>query len=322
VGAVLVESGPDAGAVWHYGDPFREQRMLAGTAIADGPLPHFPRFAVGGPGRLAWLHAITSQDFNSLPAGERASAYILNYQGHIVHAFSGQDDGEVFQAYTQPGCQDSLLAWLRKMVFASRVTINADEAGAVATGASPTSWPTSTTAETDGAGAVAVEAGRPVGLWAYEALRIAAGRPRHQFDTDEKTLPNEVASPDGDRLGEYVRLNKGCYPGQETVARVYNLGAPPRRLTRVLLDGSADRLPGLGAEVRCNGEPVGRMGSSSIHYELGPVGLALLKRSLPTNATVEVEGIAASQEVIVDPEVGLHWRPAVSPRPAPRRPLI
>ncbi|MDR1430895.1 MAG: folate-binding protein, partial [Propionibacteriaceae bacterium] len=259
--------------------------------------------AVSGPDRLSWLHAITSQDFNSLRAGERVSAYILNHQGHIVHAFSGSDDGEVFHAHTEPGCRESLLAWLGKMIFAKRVRVGPVEADRA-------------------------DAGPPVGLWAYEALRIAQGRPRHILDTDEKTIPNEIAMPDGDRLGEFAHLKKGCYPGQETVARVYNLGAPPRRLTRLLLDGSVDRLPAVGAEVCQDGDVVGRMGSSAIHHELGPIGLALLKRSLPVAATVEAEGIAASQEVIVDPEVGLHWRPpsdvslANSGRPAPRRPLL
>jgi folate-binding Fe-S cluster repair protein YgfZ len=106
-----------------------------------------------------------------------------------------------------------------------------------------------------------------------------------------------------------VHLRKGCYPGQETVARVYNLGRPPRRLTLLHLDGSAERLPAVGTEVLHGGRVVGRMGTSERHHELGPVGLALLKRTLPADADLLVDGIAAAQEVLVDPEAGLHWRP-------------
>jgi len=144
-------------------------------------------------------------------------------------------------------------------------------------------------------------------------LRIAAGRARAFVDTDEKTIPNEGAAPEGERLGDAVHLAKGCYRGQETVARVHTLGRPPRRLTLLHLDGSEERLPAVGAEVVAGGRPVGRMGSSAIHHELGPIGLALLKRNTPVGAALAVDGVAASQEVVVDPDVGLHVRPLLRP---------
>ncbi len=147
------------------------------------------------------------------------------------------------------------------------------------------------------------------GIWAMEALRIASGTPRIFLDTDERTIPNELANPEAELLGPAVHLRKGCYPGQETVARVYNLGRPPRRLTLLHLDGSAERLPAVGAEVLADGKPVGRMGTSERHFELGPIGLALLKRTLPADAELVVDGVAAAQELLVDPESGLHWRP-------------
>ena len=75
-------------------------------------------------------------------------------------------------------------------------------------------------------------------MWAYEALRIAAGVPRIGLDTDHRTIPNEIGL-----LGVAVHLDKGCYRGQETVARVHTLGRPPRRLVRLHLDGSVDALP-------------------------------------------------------------------------------
>ena len=149
------------------------------------------------------------------------------------------------------------------------------------------------------------------GIWALEALRIAAGWPRAFLDTDERTMPNELANPDGDALGLGVHLNKGCYPGQEAVARTFNMGRPPRRLTWLHLDGSVEQLPTIGAGVvTADGEVVGRMGSSERHYEWGPVGLALLKRTIAIDLPLLVDGIAASQEVLVDPEVGRHFRAA------------
>lgn len=335
--AVLNETGPDAGVPWHYGDPLREQRRLTeGSARVD--LSHLPVFAVSGPDRLTWLHALTSQAFEGLAAGEQTSAYILDPQGHVEHAFTGVDDGDTFWAFTEPGHLDALLAWLRRMVFASRVeVVDASETHAVVGLGLPASAGV-VSADTDANGATedARDTGAPAGVgaeprlgyrivprgdlaaslgelragtWASEALRIASGQPRPFLDTDERTIPNEVASPDGDRLGAAVHLKKGCYRGQETVARVHTLGRPPRRLTLLHFDGSDERLPEVGADVLSGDKVVGRMGTSSIHHVLGPIGLALLKRTTPLDAPLIVDGLAAAQETLVDPEVGLHVRP-------------
>jgi folate-binding protein YgfZ len=144
-------------------------------------------------------------------------------------------------------------------------------------------------------------------MWAFEALRIAAHVPRLGLDTDHRTIPHEVGWIDS-----AVHLNKGCYRGQETVARVHNLGHPPRRLVFLHLDGSAERLPGHGDPVElAGGEPggergatVGFTGSAARHYELGPIGLALVKRTVPVDATLLAGGVPAAQEVIVPPDSG------------------
>jgi len=142
------------------------------------------------------------------------------------------------------------------------------------------------------------------GMWAYEARRIAAGIPRIGLDTDHRTIPNEVGL-----LGVAVHLDKGCYRGQETVARVHTLGRPPRRLVRLHLDGSADALPEPGSVLELDGRPVGLVGGTARHYELGPIGLGLVKRNVDPQLPLIVGGIAASQEALVDPEIGLHVRP-------------
>jgi folate-binding protein YgfZ len=129
--------------------------------------------------------------------------------------------------------------------------------------------------------------------------------PRIGLDTDHRAIPNEV-----DLLGVAVHLDKGCYRGQETVARVHNLGRPPRRLVRLHLDGSVDALPAAKAELLLDGRAVGFVGGSARHFELGPIALGLIKRGTPLDAPMIVDGIAAAQEPLVDPDIGLHVRPA------------
>jgi folate-binding protein YgfZ len=147
-------------------------------------------------------------------------------------------------------------------------------------------------------------AGRPLaGVWAAEALRIAAWRPRWGAETDDKTIPHEL-----DLLRTAVHLNKGCYKGQETVARVHNLGHPPRRLVFLQLDGSQHTMPAVGSEVRAGDRKVGTVTSVSQHYEMGPVALAVIKRSVAPDAALTVidgdEPYTAAQEVIVAPDAG------------------
>lgn len=136
-------------------------------------------------------------------------------------------------------------------------------------------------------------AGPRCGIWAYEALRVAARTPRLGLDTDHRTLPHEIGW-----LATAVHLEKGCYRGQETVARVHNLGRPPRRLVLVHLDGSSDELPAPGTDVEAGGRRVGFLGTAVQHFELGPIALAVVKRSVPDDAALTVAGMSAA----VDPD--------------------
>ncbi len=128
------------------------------------------------------------------------------------------------------------------------------------------------------------------GIWAFEAHRVAARQPRFGYETDHKTLPAEI-----DLLGPAVHLDKGCYRGQETVARVHNLGRPPRRLALVHLDGIVtDNLPPTGAEVVNEGRTVGFVGSAVRHHELGMIALVVLKRNVPDDADLRIGESAAA----------------------------
>jgi folate-binding protein YgfZ len=214
----------------------------------------------------------------------------------------------MFWAHTEPGRLAPLLAWLERMRFASVVEVadRSDDYAVILAGgpeAAPKIVPRNRLEEDLGE--------RRAGTWASEAVRIAAGQPRIFLDTDDATIPNEISMPDGQRLGAAVHLRKGCYRGQETVARVHNLGRPPRRLTLLHLDGSVERLPPVGSPLLDGQVTVGRVGTSAIHYELGPIALALVKRGIPIEATLDAAGIPASQQVIVDPDVGLHVRPTL-----------
>ena len=289
--AVPVESGPDAGAPWHYGDPYAEQRALeAGSALVD--LSHRPVIAVSGPDRLTWLHSLTSQHLTALPPRTWTQALILSPNGHVEHHLTLVDDGTTVLAHVEPGTAETLLEYLTKMVFWSQVTITDVTADwAVVRGADGDRLVPRPDLESvlDAAPSVA-------GLWAAEALRVAARVPRLGFETDHRTIPAEVGW-----IGLAVHLDKGCYRGQETVARVHNLGRPPRRMVLLHLDGSDASLPAHGdplvvASEGADSRSVGFVGTAARHYELGPIALALVKHSVPDDAALLAGGIPAAQD--------------------------
>ena len=314
---VFVADGPDAGTPWHFGDPMREQRLLEqGEAMVD--LSHRGVITVTGPDRLTWLHSLTTQYLLNLAPQQGVTTLVLSPHGHIEHALYGVDDGETFWAHTEPGAAAAAVEWLNRMRFMMRVEV-ADRSDAYAVVWTSRTGPEDHLARAgqDSLGGhelfvpraqvAAVLAGSaPAGAWALEARRIAAGVPRIGVDSDHRTIPNELGL-----LGAAVHLEKGCYRGQETVARVHTLGRPPRRLVRLHLDGMADELPAAGAALEVAGRSVGFVGGSARHYELGPIALGLIKRNVDPQAELLIAGIAASQEILVDPEVGLHVRPAV-----------
>ncbi|QSB05340.1 YgfZ/GcvT domain-containing protein [Natronoglycomyces albus] len=114
------------------------------------------------------------------------------------------------------------------------------------------------------------------GTWAHDALRVANQAPRVGIDTDHKTIPHEVPA----LLVRAVHIDKGCYRGQETVARVHNLGQAPRLLVSLHLDGTDEHPPQPDTEITSGERTVGRLGTAVQHYEEGQIALALLKRKI------------------------------------------
>ena len=341
-GAVTDERG-----VLHFGQPFAEQRALAsGSSIV--PLGDRRVLAVAGEDRLSWLDSLTSQAVASLAPGASTELLVLDPNGRIEHAASVLDDGETTWLIVDAGDADGLLAWLMRMRFRLRVAPRdasddyaviggAEAALATVSPASPSGvplvwhdpWPTVGVGghayamvephpgvDRDWSEAIvtrveeerladAAARGEIVlaGLIAADALRVAAWRPRWSAEVDERALPHE-----SDWLRTAVHLSKGCYRGQETVAKVHNLGHPPRRLVALSLDGSDNRLPVAGADVRLGDDSVGTVTSVAQHYEEGPIALAIVRRTTPVDAPLVVDTedgpVAATQEIIVPPEAG------------------
>lgn len=339
------ETGPDAGAIWHFGDPLGEQRAAeTGAVLIDRS--HRGVLTLSGKDRQTWLHSISTQHVAALPEGASTHNLSLDGQGRVEDHWLQTELGGVSYLDTEPWRSGPLSAFLGKMVFWSEVTVAQadlvvlsllgpqlneqtvlDALGLDALPAEMTATPLAgggfarrmTEAhqgrvELDvlvNRGDVAdlqrrlTHAGvRPAGVWAYEALRVEAVRARLGVDTDERTIPHEVRWIGGPGAGA-VHLDKGCYRGQETVARVHNLGKPPRMLTLLHLDGSVDR-PVTGDAVLAGGRAVGRLGTVVDHVDLGPVALALVKRGIPADTPLSTGGeaeVAAMIDATSLPEV-------------------
>jgi folate-binding protein YgfZ len=331
----------------HVGGPLSEQRALA-AGLAIAPLGDRRVLSVSGEDRLSWLDSLSSQSLTHLAPGVGTETLILDPQGRVEHAASIVDDGETAWLLVDDSDAAGLLSWLMKMRFRLRVVVqdHSDDLAVVGGTASaiaalaaagpagtPVRWrdpwpevspgghgyapvephPGSerdwteavvTAAELDEIIAAAVRgeialAGRD----AVEALRVAAWRPRVSADVDERALPHEL-----DWMRTAVHLSKGCYRGQETVAKVHNLGHPPRRVVALHLDGSDSVLPARGDVVRAGDSEIGVITSAALHYEDGPIALALVKRSAPVDVDLIVDTadgpVAAAQEVVVPPDAG------------------
>ncbi len=293
--------------------------MARAAAVVDRS--HRGVIAVPGADRLSWLHLLLTQHVSELPDGAGTEALILDVNGRVLHhAVVSHVDATVWLD-TEPGDAAVLLGYLDKMRFWSKVeprdataelavlsVVGPDTPAVLAAAGVPLPRPdvAYASAALPGGGLVrrmpwprpdaadllvpraekdawlarlAAAGARPAGTMAFEALRVEALAPRLHLDTDDRTIPHEVGW-----IPSAVHLTKGCYRGQETVARVANLGRPPRRTVLLHLDAGDEELPTPGDPVLRDGRAVGRVGTVVLHHELGPVALALVKRSVPVDA--------------------------------------
>lgn len=316
-GAVAVgHDGVPGPIAAHYGDPLPEQRRAAEAAVlvdrSDRDV-----LVVGGPDRLSWLHSLTSQHLEGLDDGAATEALVLSPNGHVEHDVVLADLAGTTWGDVEAGTGAALVGWLERMRFMLRVepalvtdawallsVVGPGGDAVLAAAGRPVPGEVGTALPLDGGGwarrvpplgdgtAAAVDLLVPrgdvdrvadallsagatlAGLDAWEALRVEARRPRAGVDTDHRTIPNETSW-----LTSAVHLAKGCYRGQETVARVHNLGRPPRALVLLHLDGMSEQLPAPGTPLTSGAREVGRVGTVVRHHELGVVGLALVKQA-------------------------------------------
>jgi folate-binding protein YgfZ len=327
------DGNPDAGAAWHYGDPLGEQRAAARDSVVVDR-SHRAVLTLTGKDRQSWLHSISTQHVSTLPDGAVTENLSLDLQGRVEDHWIQTELGGTTYLDTESWRAEPLLSYLRKMVFWADVQVEpadlavlsllgpalADTATLTALGLDALPAELAAVPLSDG-GFVRRMAGEgieldlvvprdqadawkqrveaagvlPAGVWAYEAHRVAARRPRLGVDTDERTLPHEVGW-----IGSAVHLDKGCYRGQETVARVHNLGKPPRMLVLLQLDGSSER-PATGDPVTAGGRTVGRLGTVVDHMDDGPIALALLKRGIPVDTEL-VTGGEVAVAAVIDPD--------------------
>ncbi|WP_422115542.1 YgfZ/GcvT domain-containing protein [Brachybacterium sp. UNK5269] len=347
-GAVLGD-GPDAAVPAHYGAPLREQRhLLDGAAVVD--LGHLELLEVRGADARSWLTTVTTQVLAGTPVGTSSSLAVLSPQGRVEHLASAVvTDQDAVLLVLDAGARAGLRRYLEMMRFAARVELTDRDDLRVLGALSPAAevlpdlglpapvavwsepWPQVAPGGVaygpdpeDPVGAVLtiLEAAaleslpwRPehlAGMSSWEALRIADHRARAAREVDERSIPHEL-----DLLRTTVHTTKGCYRGQETVAKVLNLGQPPRRLVMLHLDGSQDVPVIPGGEIRlggAEGKVVGAITSAALHADLGPIALAVVRRAVPLDAALSVQvpigaadggsgavWIDASQEPIVVP---------------------
>ena len=291
--AVFVESGPDKGAIWHFGEPNQEQKALvAGNAWAD--LSHRGIISISGKDRLTWLHALTTQHLEKLEAGKWVEALILDVQGHVIDQLFLVDDGNTTWLHTENSRTSEILDYLNKMKFMLEVDVKDQSNDYIVLRAPGKSdllggpyalVPRVELKETTDAFS---KSHSQVGMWALEAERVSQGRARLLFETDHKSIPNELGF-----INKAVHMNKGCYRGQETVAKVFNLGQPPRKLVTLHLDGSMVAMPDHGSKIFLADKEVGFIGTVARHYELGPVALAVVKRLVPSNSHLYIGDVNA-----------------------------
>ncbi|QNN82138.1 folate-binding protein YgfZ [Brachybacterium sp. Z12] len=355
-GAVLGD-GPDAAVPAHYGAPLREQRhLLDGTAVVD--LGHLELLEVRGADARSWMTTVTTQQLTGTPVGHSSSLAVLTPQGRVEHMASAVVlEEDALLLVLDPGARAGLRKYLEMMRFAARVELTDRDDLRVLGALSPAAevlpglglpepvavwsepWPQLAPGGVaygpdpeDPVGAVLTildgalleqlpwQPKHLAGMSSWEALRIADHRARWAREVDDRSIPHEL-----DLLRTTVHTTKGCYRGQETVAKVLNLGQPPRRLVMLHLDGSQDLPATPGGEIRLggsDGKVVGTVSSAALHADQGPIALAVVRRAVPLDADLAVQ-VAVGD---ADGEPASVWldatqEPVVLPRDHGERPV-
>jgi folate-binding protein YgfZ len=313
-----------------FGNPLVQQRsLLKGLAFVE--LEDQAVLELDGPDAKSWLHSLTSQNILNLETGESTESLLLDPQGHVEQQLKVIAIEAGLLLILPKSKLEDFQAWLQKMKFRTKVEIiNRSDLRVIGSFApleqALYSWVDQFSAGSPG-GVRYAESARvfdyqehlvgldqrinlePASPMALEGLRIAAGRPAIN-DIDERALPHEF-----DWLASAVHMSKGCYRGQESVAKIHNIGHPPRRLIILNLE-EGDILSQQGDEVFYQDKLVGKVRAAALHYEAGSVALALVNRNTPyLDLMVQTASgrYAATQEVLVPFDAG---KAANLPRPS------
>ena len=279
--AVPVESGPDAGAPWHYGDPYAEELALeSGQALVD--LSHRPVLRVAGADRLTWLHALTTQHLTDLAPHAWTQALVLSPQGHVEHHLTLVDDGEQVLAHVEPGTArraaglpalDGLLVRgraERRVGGPRRRTVRGRRPVRPARGprgrAGRRARPRRAVG---GRGAAGRATGSRGCTWTPTTGRCpprSAGWARHAGAPGQGLLP---------------RAGVGRARAQPGPAAAPSRAAPAGRLDQRRCPRTATR-----SSTRPTAAAVGFVGTAARDRELGPIALALVKRNVADGSTL------------------------------------
>jgi tRNA-modifying protein YgfZ len=259
--------------------------------------------SVNGPDAAVFLNRMVSNEVETLPVGESCEALLLTPKARVVApllvARRGQDD---FLLLTEPEVGERLARELLRARFAAKCAIEHEEHRSVVVLGPSSGGEVELGSEHDPLvvptadyGVPAVElidrdapaGATPIAEEELERLRILARTPRLGRELDDRVMPAEAGLDE-----RAISFTKGCYPGQEPVARLHYRGHPNRGLRVLAVDGD---LPGYDAELTLDGKAVGRVTSAAADPEHGVVALAYVRREVPADATLTLGGRNARQ---------------------------
>lgn len=255
--------------------------------------------SVNGPDAASYLNRMVSNEIEGLPVGDACEALLLTPKARVVAPLvvlrRAADD---FLLLTEPGAGERLLRELVRSRFAARCMIEPERhRSVVVLGATnEVAVRQQTAIRNDDYGVPAVElldTAAPAEAQAIsedelERLRILARTPRLGHELDDRVLPAEAGLEE-----RAISFTKGCYPGQEPVARLHHRGHPNRGLRVVALE--VGELPPYDAELTLEGKVVGRITSAAPDPDHGIVALAYVRREVSTDAVLAVAGGSARQ---------------------------
>ena len=242
---------------------------------------------MAGPDARSYLQSMVSNDVEALQPGAGIYALLLTPKARIIADLDIFDLGEELVVAGPSECRDDVLAALIRSRFRRKVEIAPSEHAVVWRSPDGCLARMETPAGTEGLLAVAPEQREPLDAW--EVARVEAGMPRFGREFGGDSMPAESGLEE-----RAISFTKGCYPGQEPVARLHYRGHANRGLRGLRF--SDGRLPAAGAAVRAGDREVGRVGTAVVSPAFGPIALAVLRREVEDGAEVDAGGVTARAE--------------------------